>query len=705
MKWKSKAAILALTSLILLSILPGAPFVHGKEIGPGQETQTGVWRVTDSPIYVSVDVMVPVDQMLRIEPGVTVYFEHDKEMIVRGELVAEGTASSRISFVYRGGGTGRANWKGIRLQSVTQPSIMSYCIISNARNALVIEGSLNNIITSNIIRYNTAGILVEAAQGNTMSGNEIYENTNWGISVKRGCQRIVIFGNSIYKIEGDAIVLGGGPPFNIDIKIRDNTIQDNYGAGINASFTEAMDVASNLIYHNWKFPPSRWRLFGGNILLTNTSHIGRLEYFNKDVTIHNNRIHSAVQNGSGVYIGNATNVRITYNDIHLNEGPGVNATGGSRLCQVHHNNLRNNGYSRQAWDGGTNNYWDDGSRGNYWSSYKGNDTNNDGVGDTFYQLGGPRNSRDNFPLVNPLLFLVTTTSASATSTRMVILTSYLSTTTKTETSPTLATVTSYATWTSYTWTVSTTSTMTIYSVLPTTTTTTTTTSSTSTWLTTTSSTSSVTTTVTTTLTVATTPGRCLIASAAHGSDLAPQVQFLRDFRDSEILNAFAGAQFMRVFNEFYYSFSPSFAELISASDSAKATVRVLLAPLLGSLSVGQAVCHTCPPQSELGVLMAGLVSSSLLGLLYTSPIIALSAVKANDKRKKSGVSLRPLAMVWLGSLLALGMSYVFLYFGQTSIAEFVAMVSTGTLVLSTMIISPLLLLKLIRRLLSQVRSP
>jgi len=171
------------------------------------------------------------------------------------------------------------------------------------------------------------------------------------------------------------------------------------------------------------------------------------------------------------------------------------------------------------------------------------------------------------------------------------------------------------------------------------------------------------------------------------------------------LNTFTGAQFMRIFNEFYYSFSPSFAELISASDSAKATVRVLLAPLLGSLSLGRAVCHACPPQSELGVLMAGIVSSSLLGLLLTSPIIALSTVKANDKRKKSGVSLRPLALVWLGSLLALGMSYVFLYFGQTSIAEFVAMVSTGTLVLSTMIISPLLLLKLIRRLLSQVRSP
>jgi len=157
---------------------------------------------------------------------------------------------------------------------------------------------------------------------------------------------------------------------------------------------------------------------------------------------------------------------------------------------------------------------------------------------------------------------------------------------------------------------------------------------------------------------------------------------------------------MKAFNTFYYSFSPSLAELISTSDAARAAMRVLLSPLLGSLSLGQAMFDVCQSQSEIGVLMAGLLSSSLLGLVYASPIVALGAVKADDKRRKSGMSLRPLALVWFGSLLALGMSYLFLYVGQTSIAEFVAMVSTGTLVLSTMIISPLLLLRLIRRLLS-----
>jgi len=696
MKWTHILAVLMVIAC-MFSLTPILiPVVHGKDIGTGQEIQKGVWRLTDSPIYVNVDITVPTDESLTIEPGVAVYFELDKKMTVKGELIAAGTGSNRISFAYKGGGSGRTNWKGIVLQSVTQPSTISYCTISNARAALTIEGSLYNVITNNIIRYNNAAILIQAAQGNIISDNEIYENTECGVSVRNGCQRILISRNTIYKIEGDGIVLGGGPPFNVDIKIRDNMINNNYYAGVNASFSETLEITGNTIHYNWKSPPSRLQRSGagGNIKLN-----GTLAYPVKDVTIYNNKIHSAAQNGTGILIGNATNIRISYNDVYLNEWAGINATRQSSLCQVYSNNIRNNGYSKQAWDGGSGNYWDDGSRGNYWSAYKGNDTNNDGVGDTPFLLGLPKNSKDNFPLVNPLFVIMTTISTSATSTRMAVLTSYLSTTTKTDTSPTLVTITSYGTSTSYTWTFSTTSTVTVYSIFPSSTTTTVTTSSTSTYSTTTSSTSSVTTTVTTTLTVAT-PGRCFIASAAHGSELSPQVQFLRDLRDSEISSTFAGAHFMRVFNEFYYSFSPSLAESISASDSAKATMRVLLAPLLGSLSLGQAICHTCPPQSELRVLMAGLVSSSLLGLLYTSPIIALSTVKANDKRKKNGVSLRPLAMVWLGSLLALGMSYVFLYFGQTSIAEFVAMVSTGTLVLSTMIISPLLLLKLIRRLLS-----
>ena len=56
-------------------------------------------------------------------------------------------------------------------------------------------------------------------------------------------------------------------------------------------------------------------------------------------------------------------------------------------------------------------------------------------------------------------------------------------------------------------------------------------------------------------------GGCLIATAAFGSEMAPQVQFLREIRDTTVMNTQSGIAFMTGFNQFYYSFSPYVADL------------------------------------------------------------------------------------------------------------------------------------------------
>jgi hypothetical protein len=55
-------------------------------------------------------------------------------------------------------------------------------------------------------------------------------------------------------------------------------------------------------------------------------------------------------------------------------------------------------------------------------------------------------------------------------------------------------------------------------------------------------------------------GGCLIATAAFGSEMAPQVQFLREIRDNTVLQTESGTNFMTGFNQFYYSFSPVIAD-------------------------------------------------------------------------------------------------------------------------------------------------
>ncbi len=80
-------------------------------------------------------------------------------------------------------------------------------------------------------------------------------------------------------------------------------------------------------------------------------------------------------------------------------------------------------------------------------------------------------------------------------------------------------------------------------------------------------------------------GGCLIATAAYGSELSPQVQQLRELRDDTILQTESGASFMTTFNEFYYSFSPMVADFERENPIFKEGVKVTLTPMLTSLSI------------------------------------------------------------------------------------------------------------------------
>jgi len=80
-------------------------------------------------------------------------------------------------------------------------------------------------------------------------------------------------------------------------------------------------------------------------------------------------------------------------------------------------------------------------------------------------------------------------------------------------------------------------------------------------------------------------GGCLIATAAFGSELSPQVQQLRELRDNTILNTKSGMAFMTTFNQFYYSFSPTVADFEREQPIFKEIVKITLTPMLTSLSI------------------------------------------------------------------------------------------------------------------------
>ena len=80
-------------------------------------------------------------------------------------------------------------------------------------------------------------------------------------------------------------------------------------------------------------------------------------------------------------------------------------------------------------------------------------------------------------------------------------------------------------------------------------------------------------------------GGCLIATATFGSELAPQVQQLREIRDNKLLQTDSGTSFMNAFNNFYYSFSPIIADYERENPVFKEAVKITITPLLSTLSI------------------------------------------------------------------------------------------------------------------------
>ncbi len=78
---------------------------------------------------------------------------------------------------------------------------------------------------------------------------------------------------------------------------------------------------------------------------------------------------------------------------------------------------------------------------------------------------------------------------------------------------------------------------------------------------------------------------CLIATAAYGTELAPQVQFLREIRDNTLMSTVSGASFMTGFNAAYYSFAPTVAQWERDNPTFQKVVKAFITPMISTLSI------------------------------------------------------------------------------------------------------------------------
>ena len=106
-----KRILLVAFIFISLNILKGQTNVSG-----GIFNNT-TWTKANSPYIVSGDIAVFPQKTLTIEPGVTVKVNDDVKIIIRGLLMAKGTANDSILFMSNSSSPARAKWKGFQIEN------------------------------------------------------------------------------------------------------------------------------------------------------------------------------------------------------------------------------------------------------------------------------------------------------------------------------------------------------------------------------------------------------------------------------------------------------------------------------------------------------------------------------------------------------------------------------------------------------------
>jgi len=175
-------------------------------------------------------------------------------------------------------------------------------------------------------------------------------------------------------------------------------------------------------------------------------------------------------------------------------------------------------------------------------------------------------------------------------------------------------------------------------------------------------------------------GACIVATAAYGSELSPEVQFLRGFRDGTVRRTFAGESFMTVFNLWYYSFSPSVVDFLMGGEVARGLVRVGLYPLIGILRLSSILYAPFGSLPELGVFVSGALASFLIGAVYFSPVFGPLMLRRG--RRFRGLAWR------LGALI-IACSLGFSLLGELCLWSGVMMLGTAAFVIGVIVLSVL----------------
>ncbi|MBS7648242.1 MAG: right-handed parallel beta-helix repeat-containing protein [Candidatus Bathyarchaeia archaeon] len=252
---------------------------------------------------------------------------------------------------------------GIWLENTDAYVVIRNCLIIPPYTGIRLEHVANVFIENVTVRGGHQGIYIYDSAGITILNSDISHVVG---------DAIFLFSSSDVKVVN--CLIGEGRYHSLYMeKIRDAKVEDCdiYGSlyGIYAEGSERVLIRNCNVHNN----------LGDGIYF----------YVVINGTISNCQVHFNEEHG--IYLDSSDWITVEYCDIR-NSSLGIWLNPAFN-CEIHHNNFINI-YSN-AQDDGQQNNWDK----NYWSNYHGVDANNDGYGDSPYQIPGSANAKDNKPLM------------------------------------------------------------------------------------------------------------------------------------------------------------------------------------------------------------------------------------------------------------------------------------------------------------------
>ncbi|MFX1392879.1 MAG: nitrous oxide reductase family maturation protein NosD [Promethearchaeota archaeon] len=289
---------------------------------------------------------------------------------------------------------------GIHIQSSHDTNITGNYIYRTGINGFdgraiyVNYGNNNNISGNHIYFSNPIGIYIYEGENNTISNNEIKENRGYAIFLYKGV------GHNITK----NTMTGCGLGIAKDNSMSLPDISSNY------IDSENTVNGKKLYYYAHKKGLSDTSFSdAGQIFLINCSYstisdvnvsrtsAGITLYYSENNTIK--RINATFNQVYGIELWRSDKNNITESLFIDNDFIGVSLDYDSDDNLIYTNIFINN-TEDNALDNGNNNKWDNGTIGNYWDDYSGCDSNNDGIGETPYDIPGNAETQDNYPITN-----------------------------------------------------------------------------------------------------------------------------------------------------------------------------------------------------------------------------------------------------------------------------------------------------------------